>query len=510
MVLIHRAYALKITTDLSEIYYYMLICIILRRDKLMKIHDKINTLLRQAVFYGLLCLDLQANNKEPIFEPDDYGNIPATSMEFEKITPSKPLFSLRCQEESEISFIDLPSVPSKPDKSGDDDLKLADFNLEMSVKPYIPSEEEKLKIIEEADKFKDIRYRPGIFSYVLPWNRQVTCEVDLIDLEIMRGKTKLKRQFADTDSMMGYIVVDDNYLIQSYKDYVLKLLTIGRPTILDIGTGLGDNSIELVREGAILTANDLSLKQLARLRAKLAPKFWGNLFINNVPFPEKMEQPENYFDAILLSHVAHYLSGPQIRNGMKKIHRWLKPGGKLFFQALTPYSNPYHWRAFVADKNLKVGMEWPGWFTKFGKEAKALHGPEHKYGPNRLMPNFGHPIHPKIIERELKNAGYEIDVINYGILPTKPYVSSKTKSPISYQDHEFYVLRDCKAAGAAESPDDKARLDKIREALSSDPTLQSIMDKDRIEYCNALETPGKVPAIFLTSMQIVQVIATKK
>jgi SAM-dependent methyltransferase len=293
----------------------------------------------------------------------------------------------------------------------------------------------------------------------------------------------------ETASSMGSIMIDKSYLITQYHDYVKTLIenvkipksiqktfqVEDKPVkILDIGAATGANDLDLVKQGAIVIANDLSksLPDLLRFRSRLTQEEKDRVWFNTNSFPDKLDQPENSFDAILLSHVAHYLTGPQIRYGFKKIYRWLKPDGKLFFQALTQYSIPFQWRRKTVANLLKLDHEWPGWFGNAPKQIEYELGVQvaDMYSKNSF-PTFGHPLQPQILERELLKAGFIIESLGYATL-------NNIKSPLTYQEHEFYVMNECDHGSEVEFTQSM-----IESKLSLHKEFKVLLEEDKKTYC---------------------------
>ena len=72
--------------------------------------------------------------------------------------------------------------------------------------------------------------------------------------------------------------------------------------------------------------------------------------------------PDNQFAAILCSRVFHFLTGDEIDASLANMYRWLKPGGRLYLVADTPYGI---WRNFIPvwDANHEQGVRWPGYMS---------------------------------------------------------------------------------------------------------------------------------------------------
>lgn len=113
------------------------------------------------------------------------------------------------------------------------------------------------------------------------------------------------------------------------------------------------------------------------------------------------------------------------------------------------------WRSLLHDSLLKKGNEWPGWYNFWDKEVEFL-GSTKFHGPN--MPDFGHPIHPKILERELEAAGFEIEYINFAAL------ADQDASTLTHEEHEKFVKGENINADLAEKVERQATAGLIKES----------------------------------------------
>lgn len=125
--------------------------------------------------------------------------------------------------------------------------------------------------------------------------------------------------------------------------------------VLDIGAAFGLASLAAIEAGATVIANDLDPAHLAEIVKT------NKLTLLPGRFPEDLYFPEASLSAVHASNVLHFLSGPQLEQGLAAIARWLAPGGKLFVQASTPWQKPF--RAFVPvfERRRDAREDWPGW-----------------------------------------------------------------------------------------------------------------------------------------------------
>ncbi len=171
-------------------------------------------------------------------------------------------------------------------------------------------------------------------------------------------------------------------------------------TVLDIGAGLGVASLAALETGARVIANDADMGQLESI-AERSGAARERLQLQKGRFPYKLKLEEESLDAAHASHVFHFLTGRQLEIGAESLHWWLKPGGRVFAVAATPYFGPF--ASFAAEYETRVGRAeaWPGWV----ENTRAI--TEH-----RLMsqvPKSIHLLDDKTLTRVFAGAGFEVE-----------------------------------------------------------------------------------------------------
>ena len=130
--------------------------------------------------------------------------------------------------------------------------------------------------------------------------------------------------------------------------HILKRLRecYGRMTdlkILDLGCGSGEAAVYFAKQGAVVSACDISPK-FVEVTQKLAAHH--HVSLNAVVSPaEHLPYPDNSFDAVFANGVLHHIDIPPT---MTEIRRVLKPSGRGFFIEPLPYNpiiNVYRWIA---------------------------------------------------------------------------------------------------------------------------------------------------------------------
>lgn len=201
----------------------------------------------------------------------------------------------------------------------------------------------------------------------------------------------------------GDFVFKSNYVTLAFHQFIS---TKRAPVVLDLGAGVGHHSYRALKKGATVIATDMEPAHLALLRGETCEHYRNRLYLMDGVFPE-FDFPENSLDAVLMSHVAHYMSGRDIERGFQKIYSWLKPEGRLFFLALTPFSRPFR-RLFQLP--LKMDVPWPNEIEDYGAMAESVYEPRFI----DVMVGFAHPLYPHSVKRAAEDTGFFIRECNYG------------------------------------------------------------------------------------------------
>ena len=206
------------------------------------------------------------------------------------------------------------------------------------------------------------------------------------------------KKLIPTLNNMGYMLKDLDPYSEKFVDYIGS----AKGHALDMGCAYGEAAISALRRGATMTACDMEPKHLEILEDRCPEEYKDQLtcvvgVLPNVDFPEES------FDAILCSRVIHFFMEDDFRTCLVKMHSWLKPGGKMFLVADSPYSGPWKDIAHEYEERKRNGHPWPGLikdcvasFPRPGYDASTL--------PKTI--NF---MDPDILTREFERIGFEVE-----------------------------------------------------------------------------------------------------
>ncbi len=170
--------------------------------------------------------------------------------------------------------------------------------------------------------------------------------------------------------------------------------------VLDMGCAYGVASISALQAGAKVRACDLDERHIEILESRVPKELRANLTCQQAQLPD-VDLPADHFGAIFCSRVFHFLSGDDIDASTRNMFRWMKPGGKLYIVADTPYGI---WRNFIPtwEANYEKGERWPGWmepaidFLPYSSSGKSKHPP------------FMNLQDPDLLARTCTEAGFNV------------------------------------------------------------------------------------------------------
>ncbi|MDR9863551.1 MULTISPECIES: beta-ketoacyl synthase N-terminal-like domain-containing protein [Pseudomonas] len=195
--------------------------------------------------------------------------------------------------------------------------------------------------------------------------------------------------------------------------------TTGRE-VMDMGCAYGVATIAALEQGARVLAVDIEEQHLRILADKVPPHLRGRLSTLAGALPD-MDFAPGRFQAIHAARVLHFLAPQAFRESIRKMARWLAPGGQLFLTCDTPYFP--HWAARVDEYERlnAAGEEWPGYIADiagyFRSRVQASAGNAIDSGSHASDALNGTPlinlVDPEILARECRLAGLQVEEAGY-------------------------------------------------------------------------------------------------
>lgn len=173
--------------------------------------------------------------------------------------------------------------------------------------------------------------------------------------------------------------------------------------VLDIGAAFGLAAIPALERRATVYANDLAADQLAELRRRTPAHLRPNLRLLPGRFPDELGFPYGSLAAVHASQVLHFLMPDLVVDGLAKAFRWLRPGGRLFVLAATPYQGT-HAGFIPAFRERKArGELWPGLMTDYKRW--------NTHWSAALNPGWLHTFDDEVLSAAVTAAGFVVDEV---------------------------------------------------------------------------------------------------
>jgi len=189
--------------------------------------------------------------------------------------------------------------------------------------------------------------------------------------------------------------------LDEYAEDFIQFAGQTEDTVLDLGCAFGVVTIAALEAGGNVTACDLDQRHLDILLEKTPAELQPKLERVQGRLPNIDFAPDS-FSAIICSRVLHFLDGSAIDASVKNMEKWLKPGGRLYLIADTPYGI---WRKLIPifEEKKETGERWPG--MMIGLENYL---PYARKNPRFDGPPFMNLLDPDLLTRICVDAGLEV------------------------------------------------------------------------------------------------------
>ncbi|MFD9789951.1 amino acid adenylation domain-containing protein [Streptomyces sp. NPDC059070] len=212
--------------------------------------------------------------------------------------------------------------------------------------------------------------------------------------------------------------------------------------VLDLGCAYGIASIAALERGARVVALDMEKKHLEILEQRVNDDARTRLTLRQGVLPD-VDFEDGRFTAVHASRVMHFLTPEGVGVTLRKMFRWLEPGGKVFLSTDSPYFG--YWASKAADYEARrlAGDPWPGYIADVAAHFEAAHVVG---GPSLI-----NALDPEVFRRECEAAGFVVERAGYfGAVGVD---RGSYGAPGPDMEHVGIIARKPEAAGAAGSGD---------------------------------------------------------
>lgn len=201
-----------------------------------------------------------------------------------------------------------------------------------------------------------------------------------------------------TLNQTGYMSPGLNEYAQDFIDFAAST----KRHVLDIGAAYGVITIEALKKGAKVIANDCEERHLLILRKRVPQEILPSLFLMNKLFPHHLNFPSESLGALIASRIFHFLRPEEMEIGLDKITKWLVPHGRLYIVCMSPYRNYLDNKSFAEDyeKKWRSGNPWPGEIVNMVDNYAPM------FKGN--IPEYMHAMDSRPLELALTKRGFKV------------------------------------------------------------------------------------------------------
>lgn len=208
----------------------------------------------------------------------------------------------------------------------------------------------------------------------------------------------------------GWMTESLDAISQAFADYAAGI----PDESLDLGCAYGVATLPALAGGGRVLACDMEARHLEILSQRVPADQRSRLRTQVGVMPE-VDFPADRFGAILCARALHFLKGGDIGLTVLRMHRWLKPGGRVFLVVDSPYVGPWYQQAPEYERRKAAGCPWPGFVENYRALLPASANPANH-------PSFINPLDPDILRRVVSAAGFEVLECRWlpGAMPGSP------------------------------------------------------------------------------------------
>jgi SAM-dependent methyltransferase len=197
---------------------------------------------------------------------------------------------------------------------------------------------------------------------------------------------------------------DKGFMFEVLDDYAndfIRESAASNGQALEVGCAYGIATIAALEAGARVTAVDMDQRHLDVLRSRVRPELLPQLTLQTGTLPE-IKLLDNHYSTLLCSRVLHFLPGDDIDQSIRNMYRWLKPGGRLYLVADTPFGI---WRKFIPtwETNVAAGKRWPGHMEK------PINYLPYEPSSDDIGPPLMNLLVPELLRRSCEAAGFIVE-----------------------------------------------------------------------------------------------------
>ncbi len=200
--------------------------------------------------------------------------------------------------------------------------------------------------------------------------------------------------FIPTLNRMGYMTSTLDPVSCSF----IGFSSVAKGPVLDIGAAYGIASRQALRTGATVAVNDLDSRHLDLLKDSVSSDSERSRLSLHPGDFLSLEWRRDYYGAVLVARVLHFLDGPEFEAAARKLYELLAPGGRCYIVCETAWLRNF--QSFIREFEQRIvqGDPWPGLIHDVMRVA-----PDRGASLPKLL-NF---VTPQVLRRVFEAAGFK-------------------------------------------------------------------------------------------------------
>ena len=194
------------------------------------------------------------------------------------------------------------------------------------------------------------------------------------------------------------------HTLTQYSAWFIEGSAHSEKPVLDIGCAYGVATIPCLENGAKVIAVDISDEHLNILRDRTPEHLHDRLTTVKASFPDELNFKDNSISSVLISRVFSFLKPEELIAGLKKIYRWLEPGGMVFAVNHTPYIKLFDSYINEYESKKKNNIPWAGYISNL-----CMHPKFNEY----RLPDWINLMDKDILKNAFHEAGFVIQKLEY-------------------------------------------------------------------------------------------------
>ena len=205
--------------------------------------------------------------------------------------------------------------------------------------------------------------------------------------------------FATTKNKMGFAFKGINDDIT--KNFI-EFSKLAKSPVLEIGAAYGAVTLEALKNGATVIANDIDEKHLEEIYNNCDLNLKKNLILIQNDY-DNLNFLQDSLSAILCNRVIHFFDPEKTLRTIKKAYTWLEKGGKAFYTVETPYLKTFNMKKNLIkdfEERKKQGEQFPGFIkTKdYGEDEIS-----------NILPEYLNLSDDEVLKNTFESCGFQIE-----------------------------------------------------------------------------------------------------